>query len=153
MSDGRALANNLDLGLQFHTSFGQGFLFDQINEGENLGSGSPPIVDDEIAMHIGNPGIAEAGVLQSQLIHQRAGWTGLGIFEYTARTGGDRLAMAALLFAGLHASGDLPGVLGMSEKHRRNHDGFFKFRHTPVAGRDFTDWPVKHLPFRSDDLD
>ena len=92
-------ANNLHLRVQTNAPLVPCRLSDDFNQREDIVRGGPAIVDDKVAVHFRDACSPDAGIFQSEFLHEFSGWGLLrGIFENA--TGAGRDGLRSLAFVG-----------------------------------------------------
>ena len=100
--------------------FDRAAVLDLLDQFQNLGCRRPAIVHNKIAVHLGNTGLADPAVLQTQLVHQFSRRAGFGILENAPRAFCNRLGGPAFFLRSFQPPGNLFLGRGRSPKYRGN---------------------------------
>src|SRR5260221_3805013 len=105
--DAFLLADDLHFGLEFDAALAERGFLDLVDDGQHIRRGGAAIIDDEIAVDLGDLGTADARALEAQLVDEFARGALLGVLEDAAGAGFARLGGAAFLHGSVEQLLDL----------------------------------------------
>src|SRR3954465_13920659 len=92
--------------MQFDATAFFNSLFDDIDEIQNITGGRSALIDNEIAVNIGDHSGSDSRAFKPQFVNQLTGGDGLWIFENTSRARGGWLTVPPFMAVGAHPLGN-----------------------------------------------